>query len=259
MVFYPIFGAVFMDLLTPEALPSPRRGRKIIFAILTVVFIVLFFAFAWRVYGFYRRIQLGLIDTSSFSFQKTYASSQYLSSLAAAAPGSGSLDTTDDPSLGAKSAKLTIVYFADFGCPYSEEVSHVVRAVAAQHPDDVRFVYRDFPLTELHPGADLAAVAGACADQQGKFWEMHDVLYDNSGDFTADTLTAMADQVGLNTAKFQTCLQDPQVAAEVAGDLADGVAAGVVGTPTFFFNGQKIEGSIPFSTFNDLIHAFLQT
>jgi protein-disulfide isomerase len=102
-------------------------------------------------------------------------------------------------------------------------------------------------------------VAGECAAQQDKFWEMHDVLYDSSGEFTPETLLAMADEAGLNNSAFANCLQDPNVAAEVAADLADGVAAGVVGTPTFFFNGQKIEGAIPFSTYNDLIHAFLAT
>ncbi len=222
-------------------------------------FLVLFFAFAWRVFGYYRRIQLGLIDTASFNFQKTYASARYLDSLAAAAPGSGELATSDDPSLGDSKAKLTIVYFADFGCPYSEQVSHVVRAVAKQFPNDIRFIYRDFPLIELHPGADLAAVAGECADKQGKFWEMHDALYSENGDFTVETLTAAAEEVGLNSASFRNCLEDPEMASEVAADLADGVSAGVIGTPTFFFNGQKIEGAIPFSTFNDLIHAFLAT
>lgn len=251
MVFYPIS----MDALAP----APHRGKKIVLVIVAVLAIILFFAFAWRVFSYYRRIQLGLIDTASFSFEKTYASSRYLGNFAATAPGSGELATNDDPSLGKKDAKLQIVYFADFGCPYSEQVSHVVRAVAEQYPDDVEFIYRDFPLIELHPGADLAAVAGTCAEKQGKFWELHDILYASSSDFTADNLMAMADEAGLNTTSFRNCLEDPDMVSELAADLEDGVAAGVVGTPTFFFNGQKIEGAIPFSTFNDLVHAFLAT
>lgn len=251
MVFYPMS----MDALAP----TPHRGRKIVLAAVAVLSLVLFFAFAWRVFGYYRKIQLGLIDTTSFSFEKTYASSRYLETFAAAAPGSGELATADDPSLGSKDAKLKIVYFADFGCPYSEQVSHVVRAVAEQYPENVEFIYRDFPLTELHPGADLAALAGTCADKQGKFWELHDILYASSSDFTPTSLMAMADEAGLNTTSFRNCVEDPDTMSELAADLEDGVAAGVVGTPTFFFNGQKIEGAIPFSTFNDLVHAFLAT
>lgn len=240
-------------------LAVPVGKRSIMLWIVVGIIFLLFLLFAWRVFAFYRQIQLGIIDPATYTFQKTRASGSYLASFASQAPGSGTLATQDDPSIGSDDPKLTIVYFADFGCPYSEEVSYVVDAVSKQFTNQVRFIYRDFPLTELHPGADLAAQAGECAEEQGRFWQMHDVLYANSGEYTAQNLVTFADDAGLDLPDFTKCLESGRYADEVQADVADGVAAGVVGTPTFFFNGQKVEGSIPFSVFNELVHAFLET
>jgi protein-disulfide isomerase len=248
------------DLLHPE-LPSsnetkPRHKRlwgTLIFFALLLVFLV----FSFKVFGYYKKIQNGTFDVSQLSFATTAASGARLAGFAAAAPGSGELATQDDPSLGSPDAPLTIVEFADFGCPYSKEVSYIVRALAKQYPEKVRFIYRDFPLDDLHPGATLAAQAGECAQDQNSFWEMHDVMFRDSGEFTPDVLLEDADEAGLDSDDFAHCMAYNTYTEEVATDLADGVAAGVVGTPTFFFNGQKVEGAIPFSIFNELITTFL--
>ena len=238
--------------------PAPvRRGRRRLGALLFILMLGVVLFFGFKVLRYYRQIQTGTLDTASLSFQSTGVSQAKLQSFARSAPGSGQLATSDDPTLGPTDAKLTIVQFADFGCPFSEQENFVVRALAKQYPDDVRIIYRDFPLVDLHPGADLAAEAGVCAHEQGKFWEYHDVLYRNSGSFSADELLDYANQVGLNMPAFQTCLETGRYLNEVAQDLSDGVAAGVTGTPTFFFNGEKIEGAIPFSTFTEIIDAFL--
>lgn len=233
--------------------PHRRRRETVIFLLI----IILFLGFAFKVFSYYRQLQTGTFDASKLSFQSTSIAQSKLVEIARAAPGSGALATSDDPSLGPSDAKLTIVEFADFGCPYSEQENYVVRALAKQFPDDVRIIYRDFPIVDLHPGADLAAEAGGCANEQGKFWEYHDVLYRHSGQFESDQLIDYASEVGLNISKFRTCLESGKYTDEVAQDIADGVAAGVTGTPTFYLNGEKIEGAVPFATFVDLVHVFL--
>lgn len=243
---------------SPEVVQPVRgRGRRRLGTFLFVLALLLLVFFGYKVFRYYRQIQQGTIDPSSFTFQSTKASQSRLIAIAKAAPGSGELATSDDPSLGPADAKLTIVQFADFGCPFSEQESYVVTAIAKQYPDDVRVIYRDFPLVDIHPGADLAAQAAECADEEGKFWEYHDILFRNSGTFTEETLIDYASQIGLSTRSFRTCLESGKYAEEVAQDLADGVAAGVEGTPTFFMNGEKIDGAIPFSTFKDIVDAFL--
>lgn len=236
--------------------PSLSRRRRLGTGLFFLAVLVLMF-FGYRVFNYYRQIQQGVIDPDTYSFASTQATQSRLIAIAQAAPGSGELSTPDDPSTGPADAKLTIVQFADFGCPFSEQESYVVTAVARQFPDDVRVVYRDFPLTDIHPGADLAAQAGGCANEQGKFWEYHDLVFRNSGAFTEDLLIDYASQAGLNTNSFRGCLETGKYASEVAQDLADGVAAGVTGTPTFFMNGEKIDGAIPFATFKDIVNAFL--
>lgn len=223
------------------------------------IFLIFVLAFTWRVFTFYRQIQNGTLDVASLEFASTKVGMNRLEALAAGAPGSGELATEDDPSLGNDDAPITIVEFADFGCPYSAETSYVVRAIAKQYPDTVKLIYRDFPITELHPGADLAAKGGECAQDQKKFWEYHDAIYKESGEFTEEILLAAAEDAGLNLERFADCMMSGKYDEEIQTDLADGVQAGVRGTPTFFINGVKVEGSVPFSVFTEIIHAFLTT
>lgn len=230
---------------------------KGVFATLALVCVLGFMVvFVWRVFSYYRQIQAGTVDLSGTKFASTSVSSTSLAALAATATGSGELATKDDPALGLATAPVTVVEFADFGCPYSAEESYVVRALAKQNADSVRFIFRDFPIASLHPGAYLAAAGGGCAEEQNKFWEYHDAVFQHSGEFTEEKLVSYAAGAGLDGLRFQTCLQSGKYNAEVDQDIADGVAAGVKGTPTFFVNGVKIEGDIPFSLFNDFLHAF---
>lgn len=232
---------------------NTRLVRVLVFVI--ALSILLFFGF--KVLGYYRKIQTGLIDTTSLSFESTQASNASLMSFAKAAPGSGQLATTDDPSLGQPGAKLVIVEFADFGCPFSREESYVVRALAQKYPNDIQVIYRDFPLVDLHPGADMAAEAGECAHEQNKFWEFHDGLYRHTGDYTIETLLDVAASAELDVNDMRVCLESGRYTQEVAQDVADGLAVGVVGTPTFFLNGQKIDGAIPFGVFTSLVETFI--
>lgn len=167
--------------------------------------------------------------------------------------------TADDPAQGPLNAPLTIVEFADFECPFSKEVYGHVRELAAKYPDKVRVIFRDFPLSEIHPNALPAARAGNCAEAQGKFWQMHDKLFSRAPALAREDLARYADEIGLDRAKFDACMSSPETDAEVQADFTDGVAAGIRGTPTFFFNGRKVEGAIPRSYLNQMVEQFVQT
>lgn len=239
-------------------LPS-YRPRRLWPTLVFVAVLVLAGIFAWRVFSLYRQIQTGEINPAlgytSSSF--TPATESFRALAKTGSSTTVAVATKDDPSLGSPQAPLTIVEFADFGCPWSQEVSTVLSAIARQYSDKVQIIYRDFPMDDLHPQARLAAEAGECAKAQGKFWEMHDVMFTNQNDLSSTALMGYAEEAGLNTQAFATCLNSGTFTAEVLADVAAGQQAGVVGTPTFFFNGVKVEGSIPFSIFDALVNAFL--
>jgi protein-disulfide isomerase len=169
------------------------------------------------------------------------------------------LATDDDPSLGSPDATLTIVEFADFGCPYSREVSYAIRRLASVYENDLRYVYRDFPLEDLHPQALVAAEAGECADAQDRFWAFHDQLYQHQSDLSREALVAYAAGVGLDVDLFESCLDSGRYVAEVQADFAEGAAAGVYGTPTFFVNGVRIPGAIPEDVLEKIILPYVES
>src|SRR3989344_1746733 len=168
----------------------------------------------------------------------------------------------DDSFLGKKSAPVVVVEFSDFQCPFCRSFwRDTLPLIKSEYIDTgkVRFVYRDFPLG-FHPGAIPAAQATECAEDQGKFWEMHDKIFieqDKQGSgtvqFGVDDLKRWAGELGLNTGEFNSCLDSGKYAEEVSNDLKDGQAAGVSGTPSFFINGRSIVGAQPFSAFKAII------
>jgi protein-disulfide isomerase len=166
---------------------------------------------------------------------------------------SASIVSTDDPALGRTDATLTIVEFADFECPFSREASLTMRELSLKYPERIHYIYRDFPISDTHPLAQKAAEAGECAAEQGQFWQYHDKLYANQSDLSSDRLNEFASELGLNTQAFESCLSSGRKRQEVLDDYQDGLAAGVRGTPTFFLNGTKVEGSIPKELFEQLI------
>ena len=116
---------------------------------------------------------------------------------------------------------------------------------------------RDFPLNSIHPFAQKAAEATECADEQGKFWEYHDVVFANQSTIDVDSLKGYAAELGLDTGTFDDCLDEGKQSSEVEKDLEDGRASGVTGTPAFFINGQLVSGAQPFSVFQQIIDAAL--
>ena len=158
----------------------------------------------------------------------------------------------DDPAKGPASAPITIVEFSDFQCPYCSRVESTVKQVMDKYPGKIRFVYRDFPLS-FHNQATKAAEAAQCANDQGKFWEFHDALYADQTKLSVPDMQATAERLGLDGAKFKSCVETGKHTAEVSKDIADATKAGVSSTPFFFVNGIAIVGAQGLDTFTQVI------
>ncbi len=156
------------------------------------------------------------------------------------------------PAKGPVGAPVTLIEFSDFECPYCSRVVPAIEEVVATYGDQVRVVFRQFPLN-IHPRAQKAAEASLCANDQGKFWELHDAMFANQRALGVDQLKAHAGQLGLDQAAFDSCLDSGKYAAQVATDLAEGQRAGVSGTPAMFVNGRFISGAVPFATLSRVI------
>jgi protein-disulfide isomerase len=167
----------------------------------------------------------------------------------------------DDPVLGNPGAEVTIVEFGDFQCPFcSRLASDTLPRLKAQYVDTgkARFIWRDFPIRSIHEFAQKAAEAGECVDEQGKFWQYHDILIARQAQLNFSNLRIWAAELGVDVQKFNQCLDSGKYAAEVAKDLADGQALGVTGTPATFVNGRLISGAVPYAQFAALIEEELK-
>jgi protein-disulfide isomerase len=162
------------------------------------------------------------------------------------------IETGSAPARGNPKAPVTIVEFSDFQCPYCVRARPTVKKVREEYGDKVRFVFRHFPL-DFHAQAQKAGEAAACADEQGKFWEMHDLLWENTSKLQVADLKAHAATLGLDGTVFAACLDSGRYASLVESDLAAGQGYGVSGTPAFFVNGRPLVGAQPFETFEQVI------
>lgn len=160
------------------------------------------------------------------------------------------------PSKGPETAPVTIVAFSDFECPFCARANASLDQVMQAYGDNVRLVFRQFPLS-FHANAQKAAEASLCADDQGKFWEMHDKLFAEQDELEVPELKAHAASIGLNQEAFDSCLDSGEKASVVAADLEAGQNAGVTGTPAFFINGRLLAGAQPFEQFQQIIDAEL--
>ena len=149
------------------------------------------------------------------------------------------IDVTLNPMRGAKNAQVTIIEFSDFQCPYCASLQTTLDKVLENFPDTVRLVFKQYPLN-IHQYARQAAAAALGAHEQGKFWEMHDTLFKNFTAINDANIRRWAMEIGLDMETFDEALQSGQYEAMVRKDMADGAAAKVIGTPTVFVNGRKI-------------------
>jgi len=159
----------------------------------------------------------------------------------------------DDPSQGKADAPVTVVEFSDFQCPFCLRVMPTLKDLRAKYGDKMRLVWKDFPLTQIHPQAFVAAQAGNCAREQGKFWEYHDKLFANQSALQPDFLKKYAADAGLDTAKFNQCLDGSKYEARVQDALGTGTKLGISSTPTMYVNGRMINGAQPIEVFQSVI------
>lgn len=147
------------------------------------------------------------------------------------------------PALGPASAPVLLVLFSDFQCPYCRSLSETLKEVLKYYGDKVHLVFRQFPLTEIHPHAQEAAEASLCAQAQGHFWEMHDLLFGDQSHLKNEDLKNRAGKLGLDVGAFGACLESARYGNQIKEDLRAGATAGVEGTPALFINGRFLNGS----------------
>jgi len=156
------------------------------------------------------------------------------------------------PAHGPASAPVTIVEFSDFQCPFCGRLIPTLEQVKAKYGDKIRIVFRQFPLP-MHPNAQKAAEASLCANEQGKFWEMHDAMFKNQQELAVENLKAKAASLGLKADVFNSCLDSDKYAAQIQADQKEGSAAGVNGTPAMFINGRFVNGAVPLEQITSVI------
>ena len=154
----------------------------------------------------------------------------------------------DDPYLGPEDAPVVIVEFSDFNCGYCRKwYQDTLQALLDQYPEQVRYVYRDFPF--LAESSLTAAKAAQCANEQGAFWEFHNALFDRDEPRTLDTYLLFAEEFNLNLDDFQECYESDRTLSEIENDARTAASLGVQGTPAFFVNGYPLYGAQPLQAF----------
>jgi hypothetical protein len=235
-----------------EVRPWYAHWWGIILIIILVLIVAFGSWFGWRVYSYYQKVKSGELGPALIQYHNKFSAYTTESGDQLVIPFFDVI-TKDDPQTGPTDAPITIVEFADFMCSYCAEAALSVRGIAAKYPNDVRYIFRDFPIESLHPGSSQVHVAGECAKEQGKFWPFHDKVFQNQEELNENTIKAYAAQAGLNISEFDSCIDSGRYEAEVNLDIEQGREAGVIGTPTFFINGRKIEGAIPSAAWDDIV------
>jgi protein-disulfide isomerase len=157
------------------------------------------------------------------------------------------------PSMGPIDAPIVMVEWSDYQCPFCKRAAPTVNQVLNEYKGKIRFVFRDYPLP-FHKQAMPASLAAHCAEDQGKFWEYHNNLFDVAGDLSDADLTKRASELGLDMTKFSACMQSKQDEAAINAAYSDGAAVGVTGTPAFFINGRMLVGAQPIEQFRSIIN-----
>jgi protein-disulfide isomerase len=164
------------------------------------------------------------------------------------------IPTEGFPSIGPEDAPITIVEFSDFQCPYCERWhSQVYEPLMAAYPGKIRLVYRNFPLTQIHPQAMSAAEAALCAGEQDAYWQYHDKLFENYDVLGENLYSQIASSLGLDVTAFKTCMSEHRYQDDIEADLSFSTNLGVQSTPTFFINGIPIIGAQPLTAFQQII------
>jgi protein-disulfide isomerase len=167
--------------------------------------------------------------------------------------------TAGHPFLGTADAPVTLVEFSDFECPYCLAMYSTLKILQRDYGEKVRVVFRQFPLNGIHPHAQKAAEASLCANDQGKFWELHDLMFEGQDKLEVSGLESKVESLGLDLARFQNCLSDERYAAQVKEDVIAGTAVGVTGTPAIFVNGRPLLGNVPYEEIAEIVDEELES
>ncbi len=161
------------------------------------------------------------------------------------------IESSDDPWTGSEKPIMTIVEFADFNCPYCLSAYTDLKLFVDKNKNDVKLIYRDFPISsDITP-----SLVANCANEQGKFWQMHDKLFENQRILEEKAFLRFAKELGLDMDKFQDCYSTKKYESEVFADVNVGLKAGISGTPTFFVNGEKFQGVTPAKVWDQILQS----
>lgn len=164
------------------------------------------------------------------------------------APAADVVITADDHSIGPDNATVTLVEYSDFECPFCARHYETMKNIRDKYSDSVRIIFRHFPLS-MHENARPAALASECAAEQGKFWEMHDIIFENNESLSDEALAGFANEIGLDNGKFKDCYESEKYDQVVTDDMASGIQSGVQGTPATFVitdsDQTMISGAVP--------------
>jgi protein-disulfide isomerase len=165
----------------------------------------------------------------------------------------------DDHVQGDRAAECILIEYGDYQCPSCGQAYPIVKRLQKHFGKRLAFVFRNFPLSQIHPGAEPAAEAAEFAAIHGKFWEMHDLLYQNQEDLSESLFVELADTLDLSSSQLLTAVTEHSYQDRVRTDFRSGVRSGVNGTPTFFINGVRHDGSYDFATLAQAIESALET
>jgi len=161
--------------------------------------------------------------------------------------------TADDHVQGPADAPVTVVEYGDYECPYCRGAFRDVQEMLAEYRGEIRFVFRNFPITQVHPHAAQAAEAAEAAAAQGKFWPMYEQLLQPRAGLDTDALMSYAEVIGLDVPRFAEDLAEQRYAARIEGDVQEGLRNGVNQTPKFYVNGQRVDGKVPLEHLEELV------
>jgi protein-disulfide isomerase len=164
----------------------------------------------------------------------------------------------NDHSSGPLDAKLTVVEYGDYQCPYCGQAYPIVEQLRTEFADSMRFIFRNLPLAEVHPNAEAAAEVAEAVGLQGTFWEIHDRLFENQHDLSAAALLRYVDDVGADVKLATKVIADGVARRRVESDFEGAIRSGANGTPTFFINGERYDGSWQYQPFADYLTKLLE-
>ncbi len=221
----------------------------------TAVAAVLFFAgFVWY---YYHQIQNGNGEILLQNFYGGFTAADKNSKIGSSDVNRSEVELVGAPFIGSNNPKVTIVEFVDFKCPNCKAEAPILRQVMQKYGGKVKLIMRNFPIESTHPGANQLAVLGQCAYYQGWYWPLHDWLFNNQDKLGDSFATSDIDDLNIffswDAKKMKECFNSQEAKVLVNKDYADAGRFGVAGTPTFFINGKKVEGVIPFEVWDNFL------